>query len=124
MTTSFDRMMDEVRPAGLYGAASLLAFAEYVLRNDQQQDSRWVVHAAINAAKEEIRCAVDEGDDMNVVAAKTSAISLRVGMASIEERINAGPLLDEGDGSADRETAKALRDAGREIFKLAFAAEI
>jgi hypothetical protein len=45
-------------------------------------------------------------------------------MESIKDRINAGPLLDEGDGSADRETAKALRDAGSAIFKLGFQAEL
>lgn len=92
--TEFGKMSFAPVDAGLWGAATLLRFAGEVLREDVECRCRWVVLRAIDNAEQELRDAVDEGEDMNAVDAKLSEVRLRIGLCSVRDIINAGRLAN------------------------------
>ena len=90
-TESIDQMIKHAVPEGFYGASVLLRFAGDVLDSPKQaSETQWVVLRAIDRAEKELRDAVDQGDDMNVVDARMAAIRVRLGITDIRDRVVAG----------------------------------
>lgn len=121
---NLDEMLDESQASGLVAAATLFSFADEVLWNDNVDHAWWVVHRAIDRAEKELRNAVDQGDDMNLVDARMAALRLRLGISGIRDILTAGPLADEAidDGYSHAAHARAsqiLREAAKRCWGLA-----
>jgi hypothetical protein len=122
-----DEVVGKAESQGLASAAALFRFADEILWNDIEGRCGWVVLRAIDRAEKEIRDAVDEGDDLQVVQSKVSAIRLRLGIEGIREILNAGPLADDaiedrGGMDAMGRASQILREAAKRCYGLAFQA--
>lgn len=118
----------EWESSGLVAAGSLFSFADEVLFNDTADNALWVVLRAIDRAEKELRNAVDQGDDMNVVDARMAALRLRLGICGIRDILTAGPLADDAiedgySGAAHARASQILREAAKRCNVLAFAHE-
>jgi hypothetical protein len=128
MTTTLDDVINQAAAAGLCAAATLLRFASDVLMWDTEGRSTWVALRAIDKAEEDLRGAVDQGDDVNIVDARLSALRLRLGIAGIRDVIQAGDMAADAIGDeviehADSRAARVLEVAAMVCYRLAFQAE-
>jgi hypothetical protein len=89
MTKTLNDVIDEARAADLSAAATLLRFAADVLTMDSEGQSSWVVLHAIDDAEKNLRMAVSDGDDMNTVDSRLSALRLRLGVCGVRDIIQA-----------------------------------
>ena len=124
-TMTMDEMIDRSERVGFSNAATLLRFAVKVLHLDIEDGSTWVVLRAIDAAEQELRAAIDQGDDMNVVDARLSALRLRLGISGIRDIFTAGAMADDAvaDGYSNAASAKAsqmLQHAADVCYRVAF----
>jgi hypothetical protein len=121
-TKDFDEMIEFSEPEGFYGAGILLRHAANVFDLDHASTSTWVVLGAIDTAENELRDAVDQGDDMNVVEARVAAIRLRLGIDHVRCILSAGgmaegAMLDHAD-DADTAVVRGLQEAAKKCFVL------
>jgi hypothetical protein len=128
MTTTLDSVINEAAAAGLCVAATLLRFAADVLNVDAEKRSTWVALRAIDDAESSLRGAVDQGDDLNTVDARLSALRLRLGISGIRDVIQAGGMVDWAiaDGAVDGSESRAsriLEAAAKTCYRLAWQAE-
>lgn len=123
-TMTMDEMIDRSERVGFSNAATLLRFAAKVLHLDIQDGSTWVVLRAIDAAEQELREAIDQGDDMNVVDARLSALRLRLGISGIRDIFTAGAMADDAIDehvvdAAETRAARILENAATECYGIA-----
>jgi hypothetical protein len=128
MATTLDDALNEAAAAGLCAAATLLRFASDVLMWDADGRSTWVALRAIDNAEENLRGAVDQGDDMHTVDVRLSALRLRLGISGVRDMIQAGRMADwaidddviEG---AESRASRILEAAAKKCYSLAWQAE-
>ena len=113
-TETFDEVIEHAEPEGFYGAAVLLRFAAEVFYADTAETSRWVGLRAIDRAEQELRGAVDCGDDMNTVDARMAAIRQRIGISGIRDAVLSAPVT----GAAADFVERPLRDAADKCVQL------
>jgi hypothetical protein len=116
---TFDEMLDESEIGGLVAAATLFTFAKDVLWDAHLHNALWVVRRAIDRAEKELRNAVDQGDDMNIVDARMAALRLRLGICEIRDILAAGSLAHDAIGDACGRASQILREAAKECWGLA-----
>ena len=128
MTTTLEQVINRAERTGFSNAATLLRFAAEVLHADVEGQSRWVVMRAIDQAEQELRDAVDQGDDMNAADSRLAALRLRLGMSGIRDIFKAGSMADDAVdehviGAADARVSQILKRAATECYVLAFRGE-
>jgi hypothetical protein len=124
-TTTLEEVIDHAERVGFSNAATLLRFAAKVLLADIEEKARWVVRRAIDTAEQELRNAVDEGDDVNVVESRLAALRLRLGISGIGDIFTAGSMADEAVGehvigAAEGRAAQILESAAKACYLIAF----
>lgn len=124
-TVTMADMIDRSERVGFSNAATLMRFAANVLHADITQSATWVVMRAIDAAEQELRAAVDQGDDMNAVDARLAALRLRLGISGIRDIFTAGAMADDAVdehvvGAAEARASQILETAARACYLVAF----
>jgi hypothetical protein len=124
-TTTLEEVIDRAERVGFSNAATLLRFAADVLRADIEEKARWVVMRAIDQAEQELRDAVDQGDDMNVVESRLAALRLRLGISGLLDIFKAGSMADDAVdehviGAADARVSQILESAAKACYVIAF----
>jgi hypothetical protein len=128
MTTTLDGVINQAAAAGLCAAATLLRFASAVLQADTERRATWVALRAIDDAENNLRAAVDQGDDMNTVDTRLSALRVQLGIAGIRDLIQAGSMGDCASGNDvierwESRASRILEAAAKTGYKLAWQAE-
>ena len=124
-TSTIEEVIDRAERVGFSNAATLLRFAADVLHADVEEKARWVVMRAIDQAEQELRDAVDQGDDMNVADSRLAALRLRLGISGIRDFFMAGTMADDAVdehviGAADARVSQILKRAATECYVIAF----
>ena len=125
MTTTLKEVIDRAQRIGFSNAATLLRFASKLVHADIEEKAASVVMRAIDAAEQELRDAVDGGDDMNVVDSRMAALRLRLGISGIRDIFTAGSMADDAVdehviGAAGARASQILNSAAEACYVLAF----
>jgi hypothetical protein len=124
---TLDETINEATAEGLCSAATLLRFASDVLRLDTDGHSTWVALRAIDDAEKDMRGSIDQGDDINTVDARLSALRMRLSLSGIRDVIQAGRMAySAADGDVIEHGAsrasRILEAAAKACYALAWQA--
>jgi hypothetical protein len=128
VTTTLEAVIDKAHVAGLCAAATLLRFASDVLMWDAEGRSTWVAIRAIDEAESNLRDAVEDGDDVNIVDARLSALRLRLGICGVRDVLQAGRMADhtiddDTIEGAESRASRMLEAAAKKCYGLAWQAD-